>query len=72
MEAGIIERARQSGPERLQAVGGELAALAVVREYRAAQAAGEIGPVLTQAAAQQLEASRRDIPAEASDNGMGI
>jgi len=73
MEAGIAtERAKEGRQERFQSAGGELAGLAIRREHRAGHAASTIGPVITVAAAEQLEEMRRPVPPEAAENGMGI
>jgi hypothetical protein len=73
MEAGIAtERIRHNGEERRQTAGSELAGMAVEREYRTAHAAQMIAPVMTKAEAAQLEETRRPVPAEAAENGMGV
>jgi hypothetical protein len=46
--------------------------MAVEREYRTAHAAQMIAPVMTKAEAAQLEETRRPVPAEAAENGMGV
>jgi hypothetical protein len=55
MEASIAtERGRENRSERFMSAGSELAGLAMERAHRAAQAAREVGPVITKGAAEAL------------------